>query len=127
MRWQHYIISGLVLLSAGFMTFDGIRAFVAGDYVTPKSGPHAGQLGPWSKLVKALGIEPRSNLMKGIHVLFGAAMLVFLACFLMKISWAPTALLIGAVACLWYLPVGTALNAIVIVLLLWTRRKLITP
>ena len=28
-------------------------ALVKGDYVTPKSGPYAGQLGPWSNVVSA--------------------------------------------------------------------------
>lgn len=121
MRWQPCMVTVLVLFSAGFMTFDGVRAFVVGDYVTPRSGPHAGQLGPWSKVVSAIGIEPRSNWMKGIHVTLGATTLVLLACFLMKFAWAKTALLGAAIAGLWYLPAGTVLNAIVIALLLWGR------
>jgi len=123
MRWQHYIIAGLVCVSAGFMTFDGVRAFVAGDYVTPKSGPHAGQLGAWSKLVQAIGVEPRSNLMKGIHVALGATTLALLACFLMRFAWAPNALLAAALAGLWYLPIGTVVNGIVIALLVWDRLR----
>ncbi len=123
MRWENYIIAGLVCVSAGFMTFDGVRAFVVGDYVTPKSGPHAGQLGAWSKLVQAIGIEPRSNLMKGIHVVLGATTLAILACFLLKIAWANTALLAAAIAGLWYLPVGTVLNIIVIALLWFSRTR----
>jgi hypothetical protein len=120
MRWPSYIIAILVLLSAGFMAFDGVRAFVAGDYITPKSGPHADQLGPWSGLVQAIGIAPRSNLMKGIHVVLGVTTLALLACFLMKLRWAPGALLIASIAGLWHLPFGTIANLIVIGLLLGT-------
>jgi hypothetical protein len=126
MRWQSYIIVVLVLMSAGFMMLDGIRAFALGDYVTPKSGPHAGQLGLWSKLVQAVGIEPRSGLMKGIHVAQGGITLAVLVCFIAKLPWASTALLCAAIAGLWYLPVGTVLNILAIGLLLWVRNKTIS-
>ncbi len=52
----------LAALEAGWMMFDGMRALIVGDYVTPKKGPYAGQLGPWSKLVSAIGLAPRSTL-----------------------------------------------------------------
>ena len=126
MRWQYYIIAALVLFNAGFMTFDGIRAFVVGDYLTPKSGPNTGQLGLWSKAVNAVGIEPRSNLMKGIHVVQGIVTLLLLACFLMKLPWATNALFVAAIAGLWHLPFGTAVNVFVIVLFLMERRAVAT-
>jgi hypothetical protein len=121
MRWQHWTIVLLVFLNAGFMTFDGIRAFVVGDYIVPKSGPHAGQLGAWSKLVQAVGIAPRSSLMKTVFVLQGAVTLGLLGCYLLRLPWASAALLVAAMAGLWYLPVGSVANALVIVLLLSTR------
>jgi hypothetical protein len=126
MRWPHYTIAILVLTSAGFMMFDGIRAFAIGDYLTPKSGPHAGQLGLWSKLAQAVGIDPRSGLMKGIHVVQGAATLGLLGCFLARLPWAATALLCAAVAGLWYLPIGTVLNVIAIALLVSVRHQTIS-
>jgi hypothetical protein len=121
MRWQHWTIALLVFLNAGFMTFDGVRAFVVGDYIVPKSGPHAGQLGAWSKLVRAIGIAPRSSLMKTIFVLQGTVTLGLLGCYLLRLPWAPTAMLAAAIAGLWYLPVGSVVNALVIVLLISTR------
>ncbi len=33
------------------MVVDGSRALVKGEYITPKSGSFAGNLGPWAKLV----------------------------------------------------------------------------
>ena len=66
MAWLKWIIVLLAVTEAGWMTFDGLRALVVGDYVTPKTGEWAGQLGPWSRLVSAVGIEPRSTLMKCI-------------------------------------------------------------
>jgi len=38
----------LAAVEAGWMLFDGSRALIVGDYVTAKSGPYAGQLGPWT-------------------------------------------------------------------------------
>ena len=33
-------------VEAGWMVFDGTRALVVGDYVTPSSEEHAGEPGP---------------------------------------------------------------------------------
>lgn len=60
------MIAALALFEAGWMAFDGVRALATGDYVTPSSGPYAGQLGPWSQVVSAVGIPPRSTAMKAI-------------------------------------------------------------
>jgi hypothetical protein len=59
MEWKNWVIVILVIFAAAWMLFDGTRALILGDYVTPKSGEYAGRLGPWSILVKAIGIEPR--------------------------------------------------------------------
>jgi hypothetical protein len=53
----------LAVIEGGWMTFDGTRALTVGDYVTPRSGAHAGQLGPWHHVVSAVGVAPRSTLM----------------------------------------------------------------
>ena len=112
-----WVVIVLALVEAGWLTFDGTRALVVGDYVTPKSGPHAGQLGPWSKVVAAVGIEPRSTLMKSIHLVLGAAWLVVIVCYAMRMPWAWTGMLVCAVLGLWYLPIGTLLSVVQIVLL----------
>jgi hypothetical protein len=111
------------MLNAGWMTFDGARALTVGDYVTPQTGEYAGQLGPWSKLVQIIGIEPRSTLMKLIFVGYGVASIVIAICFALKISWAWWGMLIIAVLGLWYLPIGTVVNIIVLVFLLLTETK----
>ncbi len=111
------MVGVLVLISAGYMTFDGVRAFVVGDYLTPKTGPHAGQLGPWSKVIQAIGLDPRSSLVKSFFVFQGTVTLALLACYLFRLPWAANALKIAAIAGLWYLPVGTVLNVLVLVLL----------
>ncbi len=75
------------------MLFDGTRALFIGDYVTPKTGEYAGQLGPWSNLVRAISIEPRSTLMKLIFVVYGFAALVIAICYALGLPWARWAMM----------------------------------
>ena len=118
MHWLAWVVVALAFVEGGWLAFDGGRALIVGDYVTPGSGPSFGQLGPWSKVVSAVGIEPRSTLMKSIHLVLGIAWLVIMVCFALKLPWAWTAMLVCAVLGLWYLPFGTVLSIIQIVLLL---------
>lgn len=99
------------------MVFDGLRALLVGDYVTPSSGAYAGQLGPWAVLVRRLGIEPRSMPMKLCFVVLGAAGLVATGAYAGHAPWGWAAMLVTAATTLWYLPVGTA-TALVQILLL---------
>ncbi len=118
MHWTGWVVLGLALFVGGWLAFDGAHALIKGDYVTPKSGTHAGQLGPWSKLVAAVGIEPRSTLMKCIHLGFGLAWIAVMICFALQLPWAWAAMLGFACASLWYLPFGTLLGVVQLVLLL---------
>jgi hypothetical protein len=118
MHWIGWVVIALAVNEAGWLAFDGARALIKGDYVTPRSGKYAGQLGPWSKLVTLAGIDPRSTLMKAIHVALGATWLLVILAFAAGLSWAWTGMLICAISGLWYLPFGTLLSAIQIVLLL---------
>ncbi|HKY54369.1 MAG TPA: hypothetical protein VJM08_08695 [Anaerolineales bacterium] len=122
MDWKGWVIVILVAFTAGWMLFDGSRALIVGDYITPRSGEYAGQLGPWSNLVEAAGIEPRSTLMKSIFVGYGLAAFVVLACFLFGLSWARTALISVCILGLWFLPIGTITNIIALTLLVIGRK-----
>jgi hypothetical protein len=101
----------LAILPGVWMAFDGARALITGDYVTPRSGPYAGQLGPWARLVQAVGIPPRSTLMKAVFVLLGLAWLVSAFMFATRQARGHRYLAATAIASLWYLPVGTAIAA----------------
>lgn len=117
-HWLAWVVLLLALVEGGWLAFDGGRALLIGDYVTPSTGQYAGQLGPWSKLVLAVGIEPRSTLMKSIHLVLGLAWLAVMVCFALRLPWAWWGMLICAIVSLWYLPFGTLLSMIQIVLLL---------
>jgi hypothetical protein len=117
LHWLGWIVVVLALNEAGWLAFDGGRALVVGDYVTPRSGQYAGQLGPWAKVVSAVGIEPRSTLMKSIHLALGLAWLVVTVCFVLRLPWAWSGMVTCAALGLWYLPFGTLLSIVQIVLL----------
>ena len=118
MSWLRWVAAALAASEAGWMLFDGVRALLVGDYVTPRSGEHAGRLGPWTHAVSAVGIEPRSTAMKLVFVVYGAVWLAVVVAFAARQPWAWAAMLALAVGSLWYLVVGTAASAIVIAVLL---------
>ncbi len=113
-----WIVLLLAFIEGGWLAFDGGRALIVGDYVTPTTGRFAGQLGPWASVVSAVGIEPRSTLMKSIHVLIGVTWLLVMVAFALRADWAWWGMLACAAAALWYLPFGTLLSVVQIVLLL---------
>jgi hypothetical protein len=117
---------GIIVLALGpglFMTFDGLRALTVGDYLTPTTGPYAGQLGPWSGVVSAVGLVPRSSMMKVIFVVFGLSWVGVTAAFVRRTRWSAGALAGLAVATLWYLPVGTVVSVLVLAGLALLRRR----
>ena len=111
---------GIALLVGTWMTFDGSRAIISGDYITPKSGPSAGQLGPWATVLRSIGVEPRSTAVKVLHILLGLLWLAAGLCQFRNPALGRTLLFVSASASLWYLPVGTALSLIELILL-WMK------
>ncbi len=112
---------GVVVLGAlqgGYMLLDGARALVVGSYITPGSGEHAGELGPWARLVAAVGIPPESTGMKAAFVVLGLLWLVVTVGIATAAPWSWPAGLILAVATLWYLVPGTLISVAVALLLL---------
>ncbi len=122
-NWTIWLSLGLMAATAGWMIFDGARALIVGDYVTPQTGEFAGQLGPWSNLARALGIEPRSVWMKLIFITQGLATLTIVVYYLLDKPWARAGILVVMLLGLWYLPIGTLANVTALILLLFTRRK----
>lgn len=121
MQTLKWIIVVLAVLNFGFMTFDGSRGLIVGDYVRPETGEHAGELGPWSEVVSAVGIDPESTLMKSIFLVWGAIGLVLSVSLAMHVNNAAKYLLVLSVLSLWYLVPGTVLSLIQIILLLILR------
>ena len=100
------------------MVLDGGRALAGGGYITPSSGDHAGQLGPWARLVAAVGIPPESVGMKAAFVALGLLWLALGIGVAVGSPWAWATGLVLGVGTLWYLAPGTIISLAVILLLL---------
>jgi len=107
----------LAVIVAGWFAFDGSFALMTGDYLTPATGPYAGQLGPWATMMAATGIDPRSTFIKLLFLLFGVGWLLVIWAFAAGRRWAWAGMMVAAVCSLWYLPFGTLLGLIQISLL----------
>jgi hypothetical protein len=116
-HWIRWVVLALVLVNAGWMIFDGSTALIRGDYVTPGAGRHAGELGPWSEVVRATGLDPRHTRVKLGFVVYGGAYLVAALLFFARLPWGRRLLALTAILGLWYLPFGTLINLAVIILL----------
>jgi hypothetical protein len=123
MHWLRRVVIILAFLQASWMTSDGLRAFIVGDYVIPKSGEYAGQLGPWAKLVSVVGVRPRSTLMKSTFVVYGVVWLAIILCYILNLPRAQWAMLLAAAGSLWYLWTGTVSSTIQIALLLLLKMQ----
>jgi hypothetical protein len=121
-RLTRGVVLFLAVLVGTWMTYDGTRALTVGDYTTPRSGPYAGQLGPWAAAVAAVGIAPRSIAMRLAFVGLGLAWLVAAGMFWRRDAGSTRALAVVAVATVWYLPVGTLAAFVVLVGLAGHRR-----
>jgi hypothetical protein len=111
----------MAFLLGGWLTFDGSRALIKGDYTTPGAGPHAGQLGPWAKVVSCVGLNPRGALMKSIHVGLGVLWLIGAIAYAIKPDFGRMLLLGLSVCTLWYLPFGTVLALAELLMLHFAR------
>jgi hypothetical protein len=112
-----WIVVVLAVMNFGYMAFDGSRALVKGDYIRPGSGTYAGQLGPWSKLVAKVGINPESTSMKIIFLAWGLIGLTLTVCFILNAPWSTNALIAINILSLWYLVPGSISSSLQIILL----------
>jgi len=126
-NWTTWLSVLMIAATAGWMVFDGANALITGNYVAPASGEFASQLGPWASLVQAIGIEPQSIWMKLIFIVQGLGTLAVVVSYMLNKPWAWTSLLIAMLLGLWYLPFGTLINLLALILLLLTRRKNTPP
>jgi hypothetical protein len=115
-----WIAVGLCVLQGGFMVADGTRALVTGSYFTPRSGEHAGRLGPWAGLVRKAGVLPESTGMKVTFLVLGVLWLAVAAGLAAGAGWAWVFGFLVSVLTLWYLVPGTVISVLVLVLLLVT-------
>ena len=99
----------IALLAGGWMLADGIHVLLKGKYIGPDKP------GPWSIPFARLGIDPFK--LGPVFILFGILWLAGIALLFTDKPWALYAAGAVAIASLWYLPLGTVLSLIYLVLL----------
>jgi hypothetical protein len=106
----------IAILNGGWMLFDGVHVLVKGKYFGPP------QPGPWSQVVTAVGLNPFS--LGPLFVGLGLLWIVAAGGILQGSSWAWLLAVIVSVASLWYIPIGTLLSVIAILILLLFKASL---
>lgn len=107
------IVVILSMVIGAYMLIDGIFVILNGKYIGPVKP------GPWSILFEKLNI----NVFKlgPLFCLYGAAWIVFSYFLSMNTSWVRIFGVILGLSTLWYLPLGTLISMIVIVMLLHNK------
>lgn len=118
------LILVFTVIEAGWLAFDGTRALLVGDFITPKSGPYAGQVGPWRHLVQRVGLNPRGTPMKVIFATYGWVWLLVGVAFAAGAPGSRAAMLVAAAGALWFLPFGTLCSLAQIALLIGLPARL---
>lgn len=98
-----------------FMLANGIADVASGRYLV-------GGTGAWGALMSAVSLNPHQ--VGGVFVMLSLIWLVGIAGLIMRQSWGFPLAVVGAVVTLWYVPVGTALSVVYLLILLWRRRQL---
>ena len=109
------LICILGLINGGFMLLDGIFVMIKGKYIGPEKP------GPWANLFYKFDIDVFK--LGPLFIIYGILWLTFIIGFWTNQSWAYMLGLIISFLTLWYLPVGTLLSIIVLVVLLVFKQK----
>ena len=65
----------LVVLEAGWITFDGAQALRTGAYLKPRLGAYGGRVGEWTRVASVLGAPGGSTRAKWALIGYGVAWL----------------------------------------------------
>ena len=98
------------------MLLDGIYVVLKGKYIGPE------RPGPWAKLFYTLDINVFR--LGPLFIILGIVWLIFLAGLWTGQSWTYLLGLIISILTLWYLPFGTLLAIIILIILLTSRQNL---
>lgn len=110
------LISILSLLNGGYMLLDGIFVILKGKYIGPPKP------GPWANIFYKFNVDVFN--LGPLFILFGLLWFVFLFGLWTNQSWTYVFGMTISAITLWYLPVGTIISIIIIVLLMTTKTKL---
>lgn len=106
----------LGLLSGGWMLIDGIHVLLKGKYLGPDKP------GPWANLFYKFNIDVYK--LGPLFILFGIVWLTFIFGLWTNQNWTYMLGLVISIMTLWYLPVGTIVSIVIILILLTSKLKL---
>lgn len=110
------MLAVIAFINGGFMLLDGIFVMLKGKYIGPEKP------GPWANLFYKLHV----NVFKlgPLFIIYGLMWLIFLYGLLTSQAWAYKLGLAISILSLWYLPVGTLLSVVALVILLVSKQKI---
>jgi hypothetical protein len=111
-----FIIIILGIITGGFMLIDGIHVLLKGKYIGPP------EPGPWASLFYKMKVDVFK--LGPLFIAYGLLWLVFVSGVWMQKGWAYPLGITTAILTLWYLPVGTLISVIVLIMLLAARSKI---
>ena len=113
MRIHVFFPALVALVLGGWFIFDGLHVLLKGKYFGPP------EPGPWARVVSAIGLDP---FRMGVpFLILGLFWLTVVGGLATGARWAAPVGIVAAIGTMWYLPVGTALSIIFVVLLLLRR------
>lgn len=115
MIFRTVVIGVFVAVVAGYMIIDGARQLAGIGYFAP-----GGRLGPWALLLQRIGLDPRSTAVAALFVAYGAALIAAFSLSLTGSAAADMALVVVALAGIWYVPFGTIGSLTITGLTLWS-------
>ena len=108
---MRYIVLVLSLVNGLWMLIDGIYVISTGKYIGPEKP------GPWASLIGMTGVDVFK--FGPVFVLFGVAWLAFVTAFWFDRPWAKMLGIVLSILTLWYLPFGTLISIVLLVVFLF--------
>jgi len=98
------------------MLVDGVYVYIRGKYIGPEKP------GPWAILFYKFNIDVFK--MGWLFIVYGFFWLFWICAFLANKEWAFTLGIIVSILTLWYLPIGSFISILILLILIIARRKI---
>lgn len=113
-RMKSFILL-LGLLNGGYMLVDGVFVLLNGKFIGPDKP------GPWANLFYKLNIDVFK--LGPVFILYGLLWLLWVYAIWTNQSWSHIFGVVISFLTLWYLPIGTLISMVLIILLLLMKNK----
>ena len=111
------LISILALLNGAYMLIDGIYVMMKGKYIGPPKP------GPWAEIFYKFNVDVFK--LGPLFIIFGILWIAWLISLWTNQSWTFGFGIMISILTLWYLPVGTLFSIIILLILIFTRQKIV--